>query len=443
MATNFRTFTNGVRLEPKTTSTVDRAGEMDFDTSANKFNAHNGTTSSPVVTESQTATLTNKTISGNTASNLVNGSGTTNFNSTGTITVPNATDTLVGKATTDTLTNKTLSGNTATNLVSGSGTFTFNTTGTITSPNATDTLVGKATTDTLTNKSISGSTNTITNVSLTTGVTGVLPLANGGTNKNMTAAAGGVVYTDSDSMEVTAAGTSGQFFKSNGSSAPAWTTFPAPTFQSFLSGTGTYTTPAGVLWIKVHVLGGGGGGGGGGDTGATNGTIGTASTFGGGTLITAAGGGPGATGNVGAGERGETGANTVGAVSATILNIVGSSGSVGGTNINATVTSVEIVGPRGADGPWGGAGTGRNGSTSYAGAANSGAGGGGGSATASNRLSGGSGAAGGYVVVQINAPSASYSYVVGGGGAGGSAGTGGRAAGAGGSGRILVEEFYC
>ena len=53
--------------------------------------------------------------------------------------------------------------------------------GTLTLPTSSDTLVGRATTDTLTNKSISGSTNTITNVSLTTGVTGTLPVANGGT----------------------------------------------------------------------------------------------------------------------------------------------------------------------------------------------------------------------------------------------------------------------
>lgn len=42
----------------------------------------------------------------------------------------------------------------------------------------TDILVGRNSTDTLTNKSISGSTNTITNVSLTTGVTGNLPVTN-------------------------------------------------------------------------------------------------------------------------------------------------------------------------------------------------------------------------------------------------------------------------
>lgn len=80
---------------------------------------------------------------------------------TGTLTLPTSTDTLVARNTTDTLTNKTLTGNTAVNLISGSGTFVLNTTGTITAPNATDTLVGKATTDVLTNKSISAASSFI------------------------------------------------------------------------------------------------------------------------------------------------------------------------------------------------------------------------------------------------------------------------------------------
>lgn len=55
---------------------------------------------------------------------------------------------------------------------SGSGVFTYNTSGTITAPNGTDTLMGKATTDTMTNKSIStGGTNTIGATAIS-GVTG-------------------------------------------------------------------------------------------------------------------------------------------------------------------------------------------------------------------------------------------------------------------------------
>jgi len=99
-----------------------------------------------VPTVSSTDTLTNKTLSGNTATNLVSGSGTLTLNTTGTITVPNATDTLVGKATTDVLTNKTLSGNIATNLVSGAATVTL--------PTTTSTLATLALAETLTNKTL-------------------------------------------------------------------------------------------------------------------------------------------------------------------------------------------------------------------------------------------------------------------------------------------------
>jgi hypothetical protein len=138
---------------------------------------------------------------------ITNGAGTINTNSSGTVTVPNATDTLMGKATTDTATNKTLavgsnhitgtaarvpqfnsgtgdlesSSTTNTELGFLSGVTsslcginqtctltnktltapiisTISNTGTLTLPTSTDTLVGRATTDALTNKDFDGGT---------------------------------------------------------------------------------------------------------------------------------------------------------------------------------------------------------------------------------------------------------------------------------------------
>ena len=130
-----------------------------------------------LVTQAATQTLTNKTLSGNIATNLVSGAATitlptvtgtlatlagtetfTNKTITGNtaanfkpdgvavLTLPAVTDTVATLASTQTLTNKTLSGNIATNLVSGAATITL--------PTVTSTLATLAGTETLTNKTL-------------------------------------------------------------------------------------------------------------------------------------------------------------------------------------------------------------------------------------------------------------------------------------------------
>jgi len=71
-------------------------------------------------------------------------------------------------------------------------------------------------------------------ISLTSSVSGVLPLANGGTNKNITASAGSIFYSDADSFELLAPGTAGRPLLSG--STPA-----------YFTGTGYVTAASGVL----------------------------------------------------------------------------------------------------------------------------------------------------------------------------------------------------
>lgn len=79
---------------------------------------------------------------------------------------------------------------------------------------------------------------TIPSVSLTSAVSGVLPIANGGTNNgSLGVTAGGILYSDGTKLMNTGAGTSGFVLQSNGASAPSWVsilTNPSGTDQQVL-----------------------------------------------------------------------------------------------------------------------------------------------------------------------------------------------------------------
>jgi hypothetical protein len=62
-----------------------------------------------------------------------------------------------------------------------------------------------------------------TGLPLTTGVTGTLPIANGGTNATTTPTAGAVSYGTGTAYSFSLAGTTGDFLISGGTGAPTWT----------------------------------------------------------------------------------------------------------------------------------------------------------------------------------------------------------------------------
>lgn len=242
--------------------------------------------------------------------------------------------------------------------------------------------------------------------------------------------------TSINKMAITAPATSSTLAVANGKTATINNTltltgtdgttipFGTRTRQVFTSGSGTYTTPANVKYIRVRLSGAGGGGGGSGTTAGTGGA-GGASTF---STLSAGGGG----GGQGSGLNGGAGGTATGGS----VNIAGGSGSSGytGTSVQGGNGGASASGGTGYGGaPGGGSGT--------AGAINSGAGGGGAS-SASTANAGSGGGAGATCEGIITAPAATYSYAVGAAGTAGTAGTGGVAGSAGGSGIVIVDEFY-
>lgn len=217
------------------------------------------------------------------------------------------------------------------------------------------------------------------------------------------------------------------YTKQNG----AATSTSVPTRQIFLSGSGTYTTPANMRWMRIRMVGGGAGGGGGNSS--------STSTVGGATCWATSGAAcssPVLTANGGAGGSAIIQTPAGGSASGgNVLNIAGGQAGPpsGAANVGSGVGGSSCLG---------GAGGGNDSTgTGGAAAANSGSGGGGGGGNSTTSVPSGGGA-GGCVEHVITTPAATYTYAIGTGGAGAAGSGGGGTGGAGAAGQIIVEEFY-
>lgn len=175
--------------------------------------------------------------------------------------------------------------------------------------------------------------NTSGQLSLTTGVTGVLPIANGGSNNgSLAVTAGGIIYTDGSKMVNVGAGTDGYFLKSNGAGAPSWASLSVSgtlkNIQYFTSGSATYTPTSGTTFVVVEVVGGGGG-----SSWDNAGTANTGGTSSFGALVSA-------TGGAGANSSGTSGTFNGGSGSGGDINASGYWGFKGQNLANQTGTMV-------------------------------------------------------------------------------------------------------
>lgn len=271
----------------------------------------------------------------------------------------------------------------------------------------------------------SGVATNITGLPLTSGVTGVLPTANGGTNLS-SYTTGDIIYASATNvLSKRAIGSNGNFLTISGG-VPAWTGASpgtTPPLQTIYTGgmSGNHTITGSPVYMTVTIVGPGGGGqssngGSAGSAGSGATTFDTMSGGAGGVAAGAPGGGPGGTASGGD------------------LNIDGQRGSFRATN------GPIVAGGSGGGTPFGPGGTGGDNTPSAGNPATAPGGGGGGAGNGALGDAASGGGGGGWSYKKYDAPSGSYSYSVGTGGAGGTGGSanGGQAK----DGIAIITEYY-
>lgn len=296
-------------------------------------------------------------------------------------------------------------------------------------------LVGVSSAQTLTNKTISGSDNTITNVPNSSVVgLGSLALKNQAsvpTDLGTTGTPDGTKFLRDDGQWTAIPGGGDMLSTNNLSDVSNITTArnnldasqaKTPTYQT-LTTSGTYIpTSSDIVWIEVHMVGGGGGGGAAGSVPGTPGTAGGTTTFNG---VTAIGGGQGTNDNGSNNRRGGNGGQ--GGIGAAVYRAKGAAGSNG----------AGYFGGQGGSSYFGGGGNPGSNTSGDSGRDYSGGGGG---AASNFAVPSGGGGGGSGEHVHLILPPGFYSYSIGAGGNGGTGVT--NVGGAGGTGVIVVTEHY-
>lgn len=294
MALDIPKYAHGLGIIPKVTPEASLQGEMEVLSTTGDLYYNNGSASEIVLTATNTSPITNKTIdfTQNTIINAPGGVSSVGLADISTTPIYNVTNSPINSSGNLDLALKTQTANEVfAGPASGSAAQpSFRALVSLDIPNNAANTSGNAATATLAANTSATSNSTITtlsalslpttqlsgNVVLTSQVSGVLPVANGGTGDSSLTAygvlAGGTTSTGA-LQQVSGLGTSGQVLTSQGASAlPIWATNAGLKNSQTFTSSGTFTAPYTGTILVLGVAGGGAGGANNGGAGGSGGS---------------------------------------------------------------------------------------------------------------------------------------------------------------------------